>query len=332
MIFSRERAELEVQFTKQLDIVIDGMVQDNFSENDIVIFTDTVKTFLGFFDLRQYVLTSLYDKVQQVYKLVKPDDSKSGSSYRKLISILLQINDEELTDALETFLAKDKDPNYFLIMLEEEARKGQDLSRSISLFISLLNIHQYDLATIDKFLDIIDQDHKYLVTYMLENRFYDSIRKYLQLIGEKNKHLLDDVVPIIIARYDGGVEHYLGYVMEVMLVTNEHTHNLLNYGKIPCYTGFLVYLLSWQNKSIKLIKNMYHYIQEYKPEELDQFESDFLNCSESDAILQFALQVATSNKRKILKRLVERREAKDEKNLVEFIKHFPEYRALLPML
>lgn len=331
-MINRERAELEVQCIKQLDFVINEMVKTDFSERDIETFTETVRTFLRFFDLRQYVLTALYDKAQQLFNLVRPNDQDSRSSYRKLLSILLEINDEELTDALETFLAKDKDPAYFLVLVEEEVRKGMDTSRALSLFVSLMEVHHYDLDTINKFLDIIGQDHKFFITYMLEHKFYVHIRRYLQRIGEQSKELLDEIVPIIIARYDGGVDNYLGYVLEVMLVTNDHTHNLLNYGKTPCYTNFLVYMLAWHTKSIKLIKNMYNYISEYHYDELDQFESDFLNCADSDSALAFALEVPTSNKRKVLKRLVDRKETKDEKNLVEFIKHFPEYKALLPML
>jgi len=332
MIVTRELAELEVQCIKKLDFIIDEMVKTDFTERDIETFTETVRTFLRFFDLRQYVLTALYDKAQQLFNLVRPNDQTSGSSYRKFLSILLQINDEELTDALETFLAKDKDPAYFLVLVEEEVRKGMDFSRALNLFVSLMEVHHYDLDTINAFLKIIGQDHKFFITYMLEHKFHIHIRRYLQQVGEKDKTLLDDIVPIIMARYDGGTDLYLGYVLEVMLVTNDHTHNLLNFGRVPCYTGFLVYLLAWQTKSLKLINNMYYYIREYKAEELDQFESDFLNCADSDSVLSYALEVPTSNKRKVLKRLVDRQEAKDEKNLVEFIKHFPEYRALLPML
>lgn len=252
--------------------------------------------------------------------------------YKKLLGAVLDIDDKELTDALETFLAKEKDPAYFLVLVEEEARKGMDLSGSIDMFVSLMGVHHYELDDINKFLEIIGRDHKFLTTYMVEHKFHTQIRRYLQQIGEKKKELLEDIVPIIVARYDGGVENYLGYVLEVMLITNEHTHNLLNFGRVPCYVHFMVYLLAWHNRSLKLIKNMYYYIQEYKSEELDQFESDFLNCADSDTVLAFALEVPTSNKRKVLKRLVDRREAKDEDNLVEFIKHFPEYRSLLPML
>lgn len=333
MIDDRERSQLEVDFTKKIDFIINELVRSDFPENDIVIFTETVRTFLKFIDLRQYVLTVLYDKVQEIFHRIKPSDTTKAASYRKLLRVILNINDEELTDALETFLAKDKDPSYFLVFLEEEIKCGKDITNSINLFTSLMGIHQYELEVINKFLDIIGKDHRFLVEQLLHSKIFVTLRRYLQQIGEKSPSLLEEVVPIIITQYDGDVTHYMGIVTEIMLPNNDYTHNLLNYGKFHCVDLFGTFLINNFIRSTILIQRMNDYLWEYHPEKVDGFESAFLEKAESHILLTYAIQVEKSNKRKILKRLVQMRDqARDEKNLVEFIKHFPEYKALLPML
>lgn len=333
MISDEERIKLEIQFTKHIDFVINELMENDFSEHDIGVFTDTVKTFLKFFDLKKYLLTALNDKVLSVSTLIHPNDKESKSAFRKLLSVIIKINDDGLIDSLETFFAKDQDPECFFTLLEEEVRQGANISRSIDLFISLIRIHRYDIWIINKFLNIIGQEHKFLITSLLEKKLYETIRHYLQQIGEKEKSLFEEVVPVIIARFNGPLDDYFNFLLEIIVETNDHTHNLLNYGYLPCQDSFTNFVLSYHHRSLKLIKNIYSYIQEYKLDQLDRFETDFLNCADSDIILAYALEVASSNKRRILKRLSERRDqAKDEKILVEFIKHFPEYRALLPML
>jgi hypothetical protein len=62
-----------------------------------------------------------------------------------------------------------------------------------------------------------------------------------------------------------------------------------------------------------------------------KFETAFLDNASSGDIVQYAINVPASNKRHILKRLVDLKED-DELALVAFIKKFPEYENLLPLL
>lgn len=170
-----ERTKLEVEVIRQFETVIDALVSSDFAEDDIVVFTDTVRTFLKFFDLRQYIMVALYDRVQQVYR-----GFKQAVNYRKLLSILLRLNDEELTDALETFLAKDKEPGSFLILIEEQTKLGMDTTRAVDLFVSLIVIHKYEIETIKQVVALVSPNQKSIVSRKILKKLVESKQeKYL---------------------------------------------------------------------------------------------------------------------------------------------------------
>lgn len=335
MISSEERRQLEVAFTKQLDFAINELVKAEFTENDIVTFTETVKIFLKFADLRQYVLTTLYDKVQETFKLIKPNDPRPHASYRLLLRVILDIGDEELIDAMETFLAKDSDPNYFLILMEEELAQGTPLVNSEKLFISLLGIHKYKLETINRFLSIIEKGPSHLVEKLLEKGLYGPIHLYIQQLAENNIQLLDEIVPVILDYKHPDLNRYVGLSIELMNVSNKYTYQLVNESKYmemtPSVLG--VFILTDHSHKMLLVKSMCEFLHEFHAADLERFEEGFLAVADGSSIVQYSLNVPTSNKRKILRQLIGMREdVKEEHNLVEFIKHFPEYKALLPML
>ncbi len=101
-------------------------------------------------------------------------------NFRNLLSTILRLRDEELTDALETFLAKDKNPRDFFVLIEEEIKLGIDITRPTELFVSLILIHQYDIDTIKQFINTISPNQKGIVSRKILKKLVESRQeKYL---------------------------------------------------------------------------------------------------------------------------------------------------------
>jgi len=101
-------------------------------------------------------------------------------NFRNLVSTLLRLRDDELTDALETFLAKDRNPRDFFVLIEEEIKLGIDITRPTDLFVSLILIHQYEIETIKQFITIIGNNQKGIVSRKILKRLVESKQeKYL---------------------------------------------------------------------------------------------------------------------------------------------------------
>jgi hypothetical protein len=126
-------------------------------------------------NFKQFVLFAIEDKARDIY-----DRISRVINYRNIVACLLKLNDDELTDALETFLAKDRDPAGFLILVEEEVKAGIDITRTIELFVSLIYIHQYNIDTIEKFINTVGPNHKGIVSRKILKKLVENKQeKYL---------------------------------------------------------------------------------------------------------------------------------------------------------
>src|ERR1035441_4520768 len=144
------RAQLEVQFAKKIDLIIDQLVYSEFSEEDINTFTETVKTFLKFIDLRQYILDALYDKVKETANVIKPHDVTRYSSFQKLLRVVIKLEDQDLIDTLESFFLKDRKIKPFFLLLQEQISLGKDIKQSEKLFLSALNTYRSEERRVGK--------------------------------------------------------------------------------------------------------------------------------------------------------------------------------------
>lgn len=119
--------------------------------------------------LRSIVWTIVEDKVQSLYRTVR-----RTITYRNLIAMLLKLNDDDLNDALETFVAKEQDPAGFLLLLEEETKAGIDTNRATDLFVSLILIHHYSIDTIKKFLSVVSPERRGVVSRKILKKLVES--------------------------------------------------------------------------------------------------------------------------------------------------------------
>lgn len=338
MIDLKDRAELEVKLAKNLDFVVDQLVDSNFSDEDIVIFTDTVKTALKYQDLKQFIVDTLHDKIIEVSKIIKIHDKIRFQSFKKLIQIIFDLGDEELIDSLETYLARNRKPYHLFIFIEEKIARGASIEKTEQNFIDLMGINDYNAGMVDNFLSIVKKDKTYFIQLLLnqdldssigKNRFV-ILKRYLRdLLETSVESVGEHVIPVFINRLEGHLPKYLELVREIVERTSIYTHILLKNDKFNCQSGFEVYMLAGYTYNMGLILNYFKYLAEHNPDGLNRVEDLFLGIADSSHIVDYAIIVPTSKKRKVLKRLIE---LKEENQLVEFIENFPEYKSLLPML
>ena len=253
------------------------------------------------------------------------------SILRTLVKILIFFDDKDSLDILSTHLLTSAMPDDFLTLLETMVDKNLDTREMENVFISLIAIHSFELKTIDKFLLILKKDPSYLINQLLDDANYTVLKTYIFQLGKEcSEIILQHVVPSILCNFKGNELNYFGIVEKIIEVMPSATQPLLH-DSIRlgiCESSFQNYLIWTQISNLSVIKNFMSYLK-YDPKKFNSFEDSFLSCAEAGSILEYALQVADSNKRKILRRLVE---LKKEDFLVKFIENFPEYDSLLLML
>jgi hypothetical protein len=324
-----ERARLECEFAKQIGTVVDQLVSSDFSEDDTFTFVSSVKIFLKFEDIRDYIIDVLFEKAKTIASVpfeTHIETHRLVSDYksiRKLIRVIVSISEDSLIEALATFFLKGNDPSYYFILLEEMVKKKHNTEVVEYIFLSLISAGNYDLNRIIKFLEILGKNSAYLTSLLLNNKLYSSLRRYVSLLNIIE--LQETVVPLIVKGYDDTNDKYLGVVLEALCVSEKVIRPLL----VNCEESFTKFLLGGHAYNMPALKNYLGYLAEYNPQVISSFENQLLETDKEYLIRQYALHLPLNNKRKILRLLIT---SKQEATLVEFIKKYPEFESLLPML
>jgi hypothetical protein len=332
------RAQLEVQFAQKIDFIIDQLVYSEFSEEDISTFTETVKTFLKFIDLKQYILDALYDKVKEVANVIKPHDESRYASFQKLLRVVVQLDDQDLIDTLESFFLKDRKIKSFFLLLQEKVSLGRDIKQSEKLFLSALNTYyNLDLDIINEYLEIVGQDKSYMVRRLMDKKMatHAALAKYTTSVSLSDKEGTEQhLVPVIVQEFDGDIQHYMSLCRIVITHRPEHASVMLRGTKYDVRDRFSDFVVKNHLDDTMLIASYCIYLTLNNPEEFERFEKEFISKAKPEQLLTYSRYVLNSNRRKILRRLVDLKteDSRNEKHLVSFIQYFPEFGALLPML
>lgn len=334
------RAQLEVQFARRIDFIIDQLVYSEFSEEDISTFTETVKTFLKFIDLKQYILDALYDKVKEVVNVIKPHDKNRYSSFhfQKLLRVVIRLENSDLIDALESFFLKEKKIEPFFILLQEKVSLGHDIKQSEKLFLSVLNTYyNVDLDIINEYLGIVGQDKSYMVRRLMDKKMavHGALAKYVTAISLADKEgTAQHVVPVIVQEFEGDIQHYMGLCRIIITHRPEFADVLLRGNKYDVRDRFSTFIVKNHLDDTILITSYCIYLTLNNPEEFERFEKEFISRAKPEQLLTYSRYVFNSNRRKVLRRLVDLKteDSRNEKHLVSFIQYFPEFGSLLPML
>jgi hypothetical protein len=330
MIDLATRTRLEVEFCSKLDYVIDHLVREDFPAQEVETFINVVRYFLKYEDIREYVVSALHDKAKELSKLFLVIDRGLFFSFRKFVGILVSLDDPEVIEMLETNFAKEKNLENFFILIEEELKQGKSSANCEKLFISLMTLHNYELQTVDQFLAATQRDRVYLVHKLIENKSFSALRKFVEEVGQRDVLGLKTIVPAFIEKYDDKINsNYMEMIRIVVTYDSSFTDELLSVSKWDLRFLFEKYILSSSTGNQPLLKNYCDYLLDRNKEQFLDFEKRFLESAEGFDIVRYSTNVPFSSKRLILRRLVE---GKEEQHLVEFIKKFPEYQNLLPML
>ena len=332
------RAQLEVQFAKKIDLIIDQLVYSEFSEEDINTFTETVKTFLKFIDLRQYILDALYDKVKETANVIKPHDVTRYSSFQKLLRVVIKLEDQDLIDTLESFFLKDRKIKPFFLLLQEQISLGKDIKQSEMLFLSALNTYyNIDLDIINEYLGIIGQDKSYMVRRLMDKKIvvHNALAKYVAAVSLADKEATEQhLVPVIVQEFDGDATSYMSLCGIIITHRPEFADVLLRGNKHDVRDRFSAFVVRNHLNDIMLIVGYCIYLTLNNQKEFERFEKEFISIAKPEQLLTYSRYVLNSSRRKILRRLVDLKteDSRNEKHLVSFIQYFPEFGSLLPML
>lgn len=324
------RTRLEVEFCGKLDYVIDLLIREDFPEEEVKTFTETVKFFLKYQDIREYVVSALHDKASELAKVFLVVDKGLTISFKKFLSILIALDDPEVLEMLETNFAKDRNLTNFFLLVETERLHGKSTANCEKLFLSLITLHGMSLQQIDNFLLSLDKDRVYLATRLIENKSFVALRKYTEEVATNDVTGLKQLIPVFIEKYDDKINsNYMEMVRIAVVYDPSFTDELLSVSKWDLRFLFEKYILNSSSGNMTLLKNYCQYLVDKNGQWFSDFEKQYIETASGSDLVRFATTVSFSSKRNILRKLVE---SKEEENLVEFIKNFSEYRNLLPML
>lgn len=321
--------EDEIIISKQVEQIVSEIIYSDFSEKDLQCLEVMVTKFLNLSTMTEYFLSSLFDKI--VSSVGAINNQPPYTYYRKFVRAVLTIGGAKLIDAMETFVARGSDPECLLIVLEEELEFGHNTTNAENLFLVISEFRKYGLQTINRFLSIIGKDYDYLTSRLLENDSYEHLARIIQLLPSPSEKM----VPIVFVTLNyphKDIDRFIDLAIEIIGTSSEFTVSILEHKSLTLES---VSKSIFQRKAITLsvIANISAYLSIHYPHELDGFEKQYLLVASSKSLIDYALYVPTSNKRRVLKQLINiRKHPYDEQNLVTFIQYFPEYQALLPML
>jgi midasin (ATPase involved in ribosome maturation) len=327
-------SRLETMFAKECQTAIDILAYQGMSEEQYLSFETSLNTFFKYDDLKDFITESLIKKTKEVARRFKPSEPESWLSFRRLAKLIVKFGDRESLSITSSFLLTGKLPFHFFVLLEEIVEGGLETHEYQKIFESLIVTHQYDLDIINQYMKIVQQDSYGLTKRLLQNSNYGGLVRYIRSLSMdagRKKILQEQVAPSILENFTGDRTHYMGITMSITECGTDCVKELLHDSNQfkDCEEFFGKYLTSNHSSNLPVIKNFISYLEINNPKSIPSVEEAFLQRAGIHILIQYALQVPTSNKRKVLMRLIE---LGDEDYVVEFIKKFPNFRSLMPML
>lgn len=249
--------------------------------------------------------------------------------YKKLLRLILAIGDKEAIDYVETLFARSKNIECMIILLEEETKYGHPTENSEKLFLEICQKLHPNLEVIKKFLQITHKTYGNLTIQILNCKLYNLLAHLVSLTNNELQ-ILDDIVPRIFSH----PHHDKTELVKVAIQTMGLSHKF-NMGWIYLlgYDFLVDQLLSNFFFNLKAIIAFSQFLLDIDTDRLSKFEVKFVEEADSHSLLKYAQEFPASNKRLIFRHIINKRiGARDDQYLVEFIRTFPEFKVLLPML
>lgn len=272
-----------------------------------------------------FILTSL---VHQAKEMSQGNSDKNLNKFRKTLKILLKFKSDKVLFYLETHLLKNKSLPEFFILLEELTFLKKDTSVLEDSFIKLINLSNFDYISVEKFLNIISKDRTWLINKLLYFSLFEDIRHQINEVAIHDLQELNNIVQCIIEKAPHINEiQYNNLLISILNHSDEFTEILLRHKNLNIQLLETNIIFTQKNS---IIKNYSNYLFNKNKDSFIFFERKFINHTQYPLLLlEYANTVNFSSKRLILKKLTN---LQAEKELVRFIKMFPEYNNLIPLL
>lgn len=290
-------------------------------------------------DMDNIVNVSISGKAHNLLKRITVSTQEDHSTFRKFVRLIISLDNKNVYDALETHFISEKDLTAFSIVLEEFKKKGKDLSSMIDTFVSLIDKKAEKLESIEKILEILEKDKLFVLNKLIESRNFNGLNYFIaiNLNDNKNKELGPEFAKtikenkIIFERFPNNT-----YLLSVahLIALNENSTSTLIDKKQDCIdmNAFIIDNALQFIHINALLKNYCAFLDE---DSFEEFEKEFIKENENAySLLSYAKSVERSSKRLVLNKLlfVTRKNSLSETYLVDFLKHFPQYKNLLLML
>ena len=321
-------SQQETDLIKRLDILLTQVSTVEWTEEEISNLANALKTFLKFSDLGNYVFDTLLFEAQKVVRSFNP----FHDTYLKISKLLVAINNNELLNAFQTFLIKYHKPTYFLVLLQEMIKSNTNVDAAKKLFLSSLSSQTTEIT--QKYLETINQTPEDLTKELLSHSFHRPLRNYIG--GSLDRQLKNtQIIPIILSNYQGNEADYFLLSETIIVIDEQYIDVLMNNNHTigKCIDQFSNYILNREHINITIICSFGRYLEQHYPEKLSDFEDMFLSKCPAWLLTTYAIRFVGSNKRKVLSCLIEVSKVDFRQDyLMQFIKKFPQYQNLLPML
>lgn len=282
-------------------------------------------------NMKKFISDLLADKAQALLDVVSPKEEHF--LLRKYFKTLIALDNEDILHSLETHYACDPRIEGFIIFIDELIKANKDVNSYVQTFFSILKINNIPIINIDAFLKAIGKDKTYLIQELVSRELFDECAYYINNVLSKD--LADaQIITETIKSLRSKIEYedlYIDFICSIMSYYKESCSLFLDNENI-LLDNIEERLLTSGNLPIpNIVQSVKYYCEfiSHNKERFLNFEKKFLQTQSQYYILRFAKEVEISSKKLILKRLLE---FKNETYVIEFLKFFPKYGHLLPLI
>jgi hypothetical protein len=261
----------------------------------------------------------------------KSISNKIESLCRKLIMDLIILNDSSTLRNFETKLATNLNKEYFIFYVEERLKRNKEISRCEDLLIKLISSNSINVKLINKFLKSSQKDSIYLAKKLIDYDIHSLYNYVIRLSYAEHYSTLELITPTIISYQNKKENYYLLIVLDLLIIPNIAIDDLLP--NLDIQFAFEKLIFSYNNYHHHVYKRYGEFLYQQSKERFFKFEDLILSQKRNSIIINFAIDLPFCSKRKILNHLINTRKSdRDNQDVLIFIKHFPQYQNLIPML
>lgn len=247
-----------------------------------------------------------------------------------IIKSIILANNPTIIEILETSFSKNMDLSIFFLLMEEKVKRKIDISNCKKLFLSE---DCFNIKYIERYMEISNEHYISTLNDLLKIHSTSNICTYLAYLLNNKPLLISEIIDSVIDKCDNFYNFH--YYINLIIFSSNFDINIFPslkdkihfkfYNDPASITFHSDIIALWGPTSIFKYCN---YLSS-NIEEFNAFEKDILSFFIEDNLVKYATHVPSSNKRKILSKLIAN---KDFYYTKIFIDSHPEYKIYAPMI